>query len=202
MMKNFILILGILVCLVTCTNKRFNRQTVVNADQVFFDDWDASRNSLDVALHRSRVERKPLLLWISAYVYSFDPILIKKINNTPWLKNYIIDSMVACRLMIDSKFKCRQMRSQEIKALLPREMNFKYEGNVAEWIRRNYCDDLFNIMVVVDHEMNKYSDYEESRCFLKDSLAFMFFLQEAKRRYDSLEKKDRDFVVPKKKLTR
>ena len=183
-MKILVLILGIVVCCVTCTSKRLNRQVVVNNDQVFFDDWDASRSALDLALHRSRVEKKPLLLWMSAYGYSFDPILIKKINDIPWLKNYILDSMVDCRLMVDSKFKYRPIKSREMKALVPREMNFRYEGHVAEWIRQNYCDSLFGVMVVVDHEMNKYSCYRESRCFLKDSLAFLSFLQQAKRKYD------------------
>ena len=133
-MKILVLILGIVVCCVTCTSKRLNRQVVVNNDQVFFDDWDASRSALDLALHRSRVEKKPLLLWMSAYGYSFDPILIKKINDIPWLKNYILDSMVDCRLMVDSKFKYRPIKSREMKALVPREMNFRYECSLKEII--------------------------------------------------------------------
>ena len=47
-MKILVLILGIVVCCVTCTSKRLNRQVVVNNDQVFFDDWDASRSALDL----------------------------------------------------------------------------------------------------------------------------------------------------------
>lgn len=186
MMKKSVLILGIIVCFVTCTSKMLNRQTIRNNEQVFFDERYASRSPLDEALHRSRMEKKPLLLWMSAYIYSFDQIFVEKFNEISWLKNYILDSMVDCRLMVDSKFKCDQIKSKELKSLLPLDRNFKYQGHLAEWIRQNYCDSLFGVMVVVDHEMNKYSSYKEPRRFYKDSLAFLSFLQQAKRKYDSM----------------
>lgn len=186
MMRKSVFILGIVVCFVSCTSKLFNRQTIRNNEQVFFDDLYASRSPLDEALHRSRVEKKPLLLWMSAYAYSMDSRWIEKINKIPWLKNYILDSMVDCRLMVDSKFKCDQIKSRELKSLLPLDRNFRYQGHLADWIRQNYCDSLFGVMVVVDHKMNKYSSYKEPRYFFKDSLAFLSFLQQAKRKYDSM----------------
>ena len=178
-MKEILLLLGIIFCIIACSNEE-------HKDYVFFDDWRGSRVPLDVAIQRSHLENKPLLMWMSAHAYSFDSDLIDAINKTSEIKDYILDSMVDCRLLIDKMIELRKIKSKEMKVLLPHDINFKSEGHLAQWISRRYCDSLYGVMVVVDYKMNKYSPYGITPTFLRDSIAFMDFLRRAKYKYDSL----------------
>lgn len=185
-MKVFIILLCVIFCIMICTSK--NQQTRI-ARQVFVDYMDDHLSPLDEALHKSHEENKPLLLMISAYAYSNDNIVIHKINNSPWISNYILDSMINCLLILDSKFKITRIKNRELEVLLPQDTSFKNQGNLAMWIFKNYCNNAYESMVVVDHKMNNYSSYEFSPSILKDSIAFMNYLRTAKHKFDSLNSK-------------
>lgn len=185
-MKKIVLFLASIFCLTTCTYRNQQGKVDSHGRYIFADDLKSLISPLDKALHKSHLENKPLLLMLSAYGYSSDLVVVHKINEIPCFRKYISDSMVDCRLIINSKLKINKIESRELKKIIPEGINFSNQGHLAKWICDNYCDSLYSAIIVVDYKMNKYSPYNFSPHFLKDSVSFMNYLIEAKHKFDSV----------------
>lgn len=144
------------------------------------------RYTLDSIIPLSRENRKPLLLWFSSHAIKKEVDFHAYLNKTKRIKKYLLDSMLVFRLWLDGKTRIESIKSSEMMALLPQDIEFHNEGSIGRWINRIYFDSLDYVMVVTDHKFNRMSPCIPTCNFYEDSIAFMNFLEKAKYKYDSL----------------
>lgn len=184
-MRRTLVFMGIVFCFLCCNcNIKQNRI-------VFYDDFINNTQGdrvykLDSIIQLSHGENKPLLLWFSVDGDQEDRAFYYHINSLQKIKEYLLDSMYVYRVLINRKTRITDIKSPEMKALLPVGKNFKTEGSIGIWINRTYFDSLNNMMVVTDHEFNRLSPCTGVHKFYEDSITFMNFLRKAKCKYDSL----------------
>lgn len=184
-MKKVLAIIWIIFCF-ACFNNKTKQNRIV-----FYDDYTQQvqgdcKYSLDSIIQISHEKNKPLLLWFSVDGDERERAFFHNINCSQQVKEYLLDSMFTYRLMLNRKTTIEDIKSPEMRALIPVEKKFRSEGSIGTWINKSYFDSLEYMMVVTDHKFNRMSPCIQVRRFYEDSIAFMDFLMKAKYKYDSL----------------
>lgn len=180
-MKVVIILCVLLTVLHCCTSKP-------KAEIAFKEYWDfdMDRYTLDRAIEESLRKDKPIILWVSYNGNACDNMIVAYQRQSNSVVNYLVDSMVFCRIIVNDKISPRKIKSPQMFSLLGDSLTFKTEGRLNRWICDTYFDQHQFFFIITDPQLRKLSPYRSSADFDSDSLAFLNFMKEGKARYREL----------------
>lgn len=179
----YIFIIFSVVCLYSCKYEK-RQQSKIN---VFEEHEQINRYSLDIAIEKSQKENKPIFLWVSFHGNATDAALMSFLNQIDSVREYMLDSIVYCRLIVGNKLKPRAIKNSTTKSLLPLNEVFKTEGEMNEWICDNFFDSQNHFMIVTDFLLRKLTAYHYNNNFDHDSVSFLTFLRKGHYEYEQLK---------------
>lgn len=172
-------IILIIVCMYSCVNKK-KQQSQAN---LFAPYEQEDRYPLDIAIEKSQKEDKPILLWVSYPGNSTDDILMKMLSQISSVREYMLDSMINCRLMIGDKLNLRTIKNSTMRSLISSEEKFKTDGQLSKWICDKFFDGQNQFLIVTNSQLDKLTTYHFNKNFDHDTTSFLTFLKKGYSRY-------------------
>ena len=170
-MKKVFIIFIICAC---CGGSRQDQQMRAN---IFEGHGQKGKHPLDIAIEKSRKEKKPILLWVSFHGNATDGILMRMLNQINGVRSYMLDSIIYCRLIVGDKTHLQEMPNFVEKLQEQTCKEFSTVGSLNEWICERFFDNQNHFMIITNTRLDKLSDYHYNRNFDNDTISFLTFLK-------------------------
>lgn len=163
-----------------CCGSRQDQQTWSN---IFEEHGQKGKHPLDMAIEKSREEKKPILLWVSFHGNATDGILMRKLNQISGVRDYMSDSIIYCRLIVGDKTHLQKMPDFVTKLKEQASKDFSTIGSLNEWICEKFFDNQNHFLIITNTQLDKLSDYYYNKNFDHDTTSFLTFLKKGYNEY-------------------